>query len=212
MIADKSQAEMRDAGTHKTLQPFDGRIPRSGEGRLVFSQFVGRQVVVVREVSVDPSVRRRVVVADGKGQIGGSGNFRGIPACIAGVSRDFLPFLGVDSAVLRARRHPTVVIARGALQGARHAAATPYARPTGSIGFEAQHAIFHSPAAVPVHGFTGPKGLTKAQPLQQGTNPFLEWHASGLEFLVNGRDILANANADNDPAFADLIQSRQLLG
>ena len=27
-----------------------------------------------------------------------------------------------------------------------------------------------------------------------------------------GRDILPNANADNDPAFADLIQGRQLLG
>jgi hypothetical protein len=62
-----------------------------------------------------------------------------------------------------------------------------------------------------IHRLARPQSAAQLQSLDHAPNLFLPGHVGGGEFRSDVRIILGNADPEDDPSLADLIEGRNLL-
>ena len=75
----------------------------------------------------------------------------------------------------------------------------------------AERRLLHDPAAVPRDRLAGPQLAAEPQPFEHASDALFERHAAGDELGADVRHVAGDADAEDEAAFADLVQGRDAV-
>src|SRR5262245_33047162 len=102
-------------------------------------------------------------------------------------------------------------MARGALHGAPRIAAHPDGWAALAVRDRSDRRALELPAAIPTDRLSGPEGAAQPHAFENPPDPLFERYAGGGEFGVDAGEIRTDADAEDQPPLADLVEGRRLM-
>src|SRR3954466_15011126 len=201
---------MAGSGPDPGREPLGGALGGTGIARLPGAHDRSRLAVIVLHERVHPLPGARLVLVDCQGQVHGAGQLVGITPRLA---RDLMDFFPLRAPALRVGgvREPAVIKPADPFEACPNHAAKPDRRSAGTVRHRAERRLLDNPSAVPRNRLAGPQLAAEPQPFEHASDALFEWHAAGDELGADVRPVAGDANAENEAAFADLVQSRDAV-